>query len=68
MKSPALLLADEPTGNLDEEMAGEILDLIKDIWSRGTTVLFATHQLRLATQLKRRTVRLEAGVLTKDEG
>jgi len=68
VKSPALLLADEPTGNLDEEMAGEILDLIKDIWSRGTTVLFATHQQRLATQLKRRTLRLEAGVLTKDEG
>jgi cell division transport system ATP-binding protein len=68
VKSPALLLADEPTGNLDEEMAGEILDLIKDIWSRGATVLFATHQARLATQLKRRTLRLEAGVLTKDEG
>ena len=63
-----LLLADEPTGNLDEEMAGEILDLIKDIWSRGTTVLVATHQSRLAAQLKRRTLRLDAGVLTKDEG
>jgi cell division transport system ATP-binding protein len=68
VKSPALLLADEPTGNLDEEMAGEILDLIKDIWSRGTTVLLATHQARLAAQLKRRTVRLEGGLLTKDEG
>jgi cell division transport system ATP-binding protein len=68
VKSPALLLADEPTGNLDDEMASEILDLIKDIWSRGTTVLFATHQSRLATQLKRRTLRLEAGVLIKDEG
>jgi cell division transport system ATP-binding protein len=68
VKSPALLLADEPTGNLDEEMAGEILDLIKDIWSRGTTVLVATHQSRLAAQLKRRTLRLESGVLTKDEG
>src|SRR5882672_2805915 len=68
VKSPALLLADEPTGNLDEAMAGEILDLIKDIWSRGTTVLLATHQVRLAAQLKRRTVRLENGVLTKDEG
>ena len=68
VKSPALLLADEPTGNLDEEMAGEILDLIKDIWSRGTTVLLATHQSRLAAQLKRRTLRLDAGVLTKDEG
>jgi cell division transport system ATP-binding protein len=68
VKSPALLLADEPTGNLDEEMASEILGLIKDIWSRGTTVLFATHQTRLATQLKRRTLRLESGVLIKDEG
>ena len=68
VKSPALLLADEPTGNLDEEMAGEIFDLNKDIWSRGTTVLLATHQARLAAQLKRRTVRLENGVLTKDEG
>jgi len=68
VKSPALLLADEPTGNLDEGMAGEILDLIKDIWSRGTTVLFATHQARLATQLKRHTLRLEGGLLTKDEG
>jgi len=68
VKSPALLLADEPTGNLDDEMASEILDLIKDIWSRGTTVLFATHQSRLATQLKRRTLRLESGVLIKDEG
>ena len=68
VKSPALLLADEPTGNLDEAMAGEILDLIKDISSRGTTVLFATHQVRLAAQLKRRTLRLEGGVLVKDEG
>jgi cell division transport system ATP-binding protein len=68
VRSPALLLADEPTGNLDEEMAGEILGLIKDIWSRGTTVLLATHQSRLADQLKRRTVRLEGGVLIKDEG
>ena len=44
VKSPGLLLADEPTGNLDDEMANEILALVKDIWSRGTTVLFATHQ------------------------
>ncbi len=68
VKAPALLLADEPTGNLDEEMAGEILELIKDIGSRGTTVLFATHQARLVTQLKRRTLKLEGGRLVKDEG
>jgi cell division transport system ATP-binding protein len=68
VKSPGLLLADEPTGNLDDEMAGEILGLVKDIWSRGTTVLFATHQARLVPQLKRRTLRLEGGRLVKDEG
>ena len=68
VKSPALLLADEPTGNLDDDMAAEILDLVKDIWSRGTTVLLATHQARVATQLKRRTLRMEGGRLVKDEG
>jgi cell division transport system ATP-binding protein len=68
VKAPALLLADEPTGNLDETMAADILDLVKDIWSRGTTVLFATHQARLVGQLRRRTLRLEGGRLVKDEG
>ena len=68
VKAPALLLADEPTGNLDEQMAGEILGLVKDIWSRGTTIVFATHQARLVTQLKRRTLKLEGGHLVKDEG
>ena len=68
VKAPALLLADEPTGNLDEQMAGEILDLVKDIWSRGTTVVFATHQARLVSQLRRRTLKLEGGHLVKDEG
>ena len=68
VKSPGLLLADEPTGNLDDEMANEILALVKDIWSRGTTVLFATHQARLVPQLKRRTLKMEGGRLVKDEG
>jgi len=68
VKAPALLLADEPTGNLDEQMAGEILGLVKDIWSRGTTIVFATHQARLVTQLKRRTLKLDGGHLVKDEG
>ena len=68
VKSPALLLADEPTGNLDDDMAAEILDLIKDIWSRGTTVLLATHQVRVAAKVKRRTLCLEGGRLVKDEG
>jgi cell division transport system ATP-binding protein len=67
VKAPALLLADEPTGNLDDDMELEILELLKDIWSRGTTVLVATHQARVATQLKRRTLTLAGGQLLKDE-
>ena len=65
-RKPALLLADEPTGNLDENMAGEILEVMKDIWRGGTTVLFATHQARLAASLRRRTLTLESGRLVKD--
>jgi ABC-type ATPase involved in cell division len=41
--------------------------VIKDIWSRGTTVLFATHQTRLVSELRRRTLRIQGGRLLKDE-
>src|SRR3989304_1463252 len=67
IKEPALLLADEPTGNLDEAMADEILYLLNDIWNRGTTILLATHRATLADQLKRRTLVLDGGRLLKDE-
>ena len=66
-KSPALLLADEPTGSLDDGMAAEIVDLLKDIWTRGTTVLLATHQSGLFAQIKRRTLTLTGGRLVRDE-
>ncbi len=66
VKEPMLLLADEPTGNLDEAIAGEIFDLLKDIWSRGTTVLLATHQTALAERLGRRTLSFHGGRLVKD--
>jgi cell division transport system ATP-binding protein len=67
-RKPLLLLADEPTGNLDDLMAAEVIDIVKDIWAGGTTVLFATHQTGLAEVLRRRTLTLEAGRLVKDEG
>lgn len=67
VKEPTLLLADEPTGNLDEAIAEEILDLLKEIWNRGTTILLATHRATLAEQLKRRTLVLNRGRLLKDE-
>ena len=68
VRRPPLLFADEPTGNLDDAMASEILEVIKEIWVTGTTVILATHQVRLATGLKRRTLVLEAGRMVKDQG
>lgn len=67
-RKPLLLIADEPTGSLDEGMAAEVLDIVKDIWAGGTTVLFATHQAALAATLGRRTLSLQGGRLLKDEG
>ena len=68
VRKQALLIADEPTGNLDEGMAAEVVSVIKDIWAGGTTVILATHQSRLAAALRRRTLVLEGGRLVKDEG
>jgi cell division transport system ATP-binding protein len=67
-RKPVLLVADEPTGSLDEEMAAEVLDVVTDIWAAGTTVLLATHQAGLAATLQRRTLTLQGGRLVKDEG
>src|SRR5438445_219170 len=68
VRRPPLLLADEPTGNLDEAMAAEIVEALKDIGAGGTTIVLATHQARLAATLRRRTVTLDGGHVAKDEG
>jgi ABC-type ATPase involved in cell division len=68
VRRPSVLIADEPTGNLDDEMGGEIVQVIRDIHAGGTTVVFATHQARLATGLRQRVLVLEGGRLVKDEG
>ena len=62
----ALLLADEPTGNLDPELTLEIMDLIAAVAARGTTVIVATHDVALVRRHARRTLRLEAGRVTED--
>jgi cell division transport system ATP-binding protein len=63
-----LLLADEPTGNLDPDTAMEILELLNDINLRGTTVLVATHARELVDRFKRRTLVLRNGELVRDDG
>ena len=67
-RKPLILLADEPTGSLDETMAAEVIDIVKDIWAGGTTVVLATHQAILAAALRQRTLMLVSGRLVKDEG
>jgi len=58
---PVLLLADEPTGNLDPDLSLEIMNLLREINSGGTTVLVATHDRELIRLVGRRTITLDAG-------
>jgi cell division transport system ATP-binding protein len=58
---PALLLADEPTGNLDPDLSLEIMNLLREVNASGTTVLVATHDRELIRLVGRRTITLDAG-------
>ena len=64
---PPLLIADEPTGNLDMETSWEIMDLFGDIASFGTAVLIATHNVEIVTRLQRRVLTLVHGRLVRDQ-
>jgi cell division transport system ATP-binding protein len=66
VNEPEILLADEPTGNLDPELKLEIMDLIASASTRGTTVLVASHELELVERYGRRIVRLEEGRVRED--
>lgn len=64
---PKILVADEPTGNLDSINAREIIDLLKKINQYGTTVLLVTHNKDVVNELKRRVVMLDKGRLVSDQ-
>ena len=64
---PALLLADEPTGNLDPQNAREIMKLLEEINSRGTTVIVVTHSRELVDMMKKRVITLDKGYVISDE-
>jgi cell division transport system ATP-binding protein len=64
---PVLLLADEPTGNLDEENAAEVLDLLLKINQLGTTVILATHAADLVNKVKKRVITIEEGKITMEQ-
>jgi len=67
INEPEVLLADEPTGNLDPDLALEIYDLLVEINLRGTTVIIATHDRETLRRMRRRVLTLEHGKLLSDE-
>jgi cell division transport system ATP-binding protein len=64
---PLLLLADEPTGNLDPDTSWGIMDLLLEINKRGTTIVMATHNKEIVNGMRRRVVALENGRIVRDE-
>jgi cell division transport system ATP-binding protein len=66
INEPAILLADEPTGNLDPDLSLEIMNLLLDLQQKGTTVMVATHDRVLLERYRRRTVLLNRGYLIED--
>ncbi len=64
---PAMLIADEPTGNLDPVTSWEIIQLLIQINAMGTTVLMATHNQEIVNAMRRRVLALEQGTLVRDE-
>ncbi len=64
---PDILLADEPTGNLDPKNSIEIMRLLEEINARGTTVLVVTHNREIVNEMRKRVIRLRKGVIISDE-
>jgi cell division transport system ATP-binding protein len=67
VNKPPILLADEPTGNLDPSTSREILTVLQRINESGTTIVMATHDDEIVNHLRRRVIELEDGRLVRDE-
>jgi cell division transport system ATP-binding protein len=67
INNPPILIADEPTGNLDPETSWEIMKLLSYINRRGTTVIMATHAKDIVDTMKKRVIALENGMIVRDE-
>ena len=66
MNNPSIILADEPTGNLDSKTGEEIMALLEDLYHRGNTIILVTHERDIAAHA-RRTVHLRDGIIESDE-
>ena len=66
VNNPSMLIADEPTGNLDPETAWDIMTLLDDINKRGTTVVVATHAKDIVDKMKKRVIQISKGKIVRD--
>ncbi len=67
VNKPQVILADEPTGNLDPDTSWDIIQLLDQVNSRGTTVIVASHDQHIVDKLRKRVVRLDDGMVVSDE-
>ena len=67
VNNPSMIIADEPTGNLDPETAWDIMNLLNDINARGTTVVMATHAKDIVNKMKKRVIQIDKGVIIRDD-
>ena len=67
VNNPTMIIADEPTGNLDPETAWDIMNLLNDSNARGTTVVVATHAKDIVDRMKKRVIQIEKGNIVRDD-
>ena len=67
VNNPSMIIADEPTGNLDPETAWDIMTLLNEINLRGTTVVIATHAKDIVDKMKKRVIEIEKGIIVRDD-
>nr|WP_302646552.1 cell division ATP-binding protein FtsE [uncultured Clostridium sp.] len=67
VNNPSVLIADEPTGNLDPDTAKEIMELLEDINRTGTTIVMATHAKDIVDSMKKRVIAIEKGSIVRDD-
>lgn len=67
VNSPSLIIADEPTGNLDVETSNEVMKLFDEINKMGTTIVMVTHSEKIVNDMQKRVIQLENGSIVRDE-
>ena len=67
VNNPSMIIADEPTGNLDPDTAWDIMNLLNEINARGTTVVMATHAKDIVDKMKKRVIEINSGTIIRDD-